>query len=163
MSVQIKVADFRQQIINLANNKDHNTIFSYLRTTGMVLTARSGVLNISEDCIDRVKYMVSPIENGDLVWNVNNGLLLVIDTRPAVNNDGHHFRALRVMTAPNGDLQIISDMRSEVVDDLDTFKLRATSFDIKTIDKLSYERYLAYCKINKINEQLSAMKEFNND
>lgn len=163
MCKQVKATEFRQNVIKLARGKDHNTIFEYLRTTGMVMKDREGMITIEEDCLKKVDFLTSEVEVGDLVWNAMQGILLVVDKHPRANNDGHHFRSLRVTTDVEGNYQILCDERSLIIDDKETFRLRRTSFDMKLVEKLIYERYLAYSKIAEINTQLTSLKEENND
>lgn len=159
MCRQIKASDFRNEVIKLARGKNHNTIFDYLRTAGLITNDRNGILSIDENCMDKVKFFTSEVQTGDITWNAMHGLLLIIDTRPAENNDGHHYRALKVKMTTDGEYQIIGEERSIVVNESETFRMKQSSFDIPAIDKLSYERYLAFTKIAKINAQLNDMKE----
>ena len=159
MCLQMKASEFRQKVTDLARGKDHNTIFEYLRTSGMVMNERGGVLSVEEDCLKKVEFFTSEVQVGDVVWNGTQGLLLVIDKHPAVNNDGHHYRALRVTTDTEGDYKILGDRRSIIIDDKESFRLKHTSFDMLEIERLSYERYVAFTRITEINKHLTEMKE----
>lgn len=159
MCKQITAVDFRNSVIELAKNKDHNTIFDYLRTTGMVINDRNGLLTIDDDCMNKVKFFTSKIEIGDAVWNAMCGIMLVVDTHPAVNNDGNHYRALFLSTDLDGHFKIDGSKRSAIITDALCFKIAHTSFDMKLVEKLSYERYLAYSRIAEINDQLNNMNE----
>lgn len=159
MCVQMKASEFRQKVVDLARGKDHNTIFEYLRTSGMVMNERGGVLSIEEDCLKKVEFFTSEVQVGDVVWNGMQGLLLVVDKHPAANNDGHHYRALKVTTNTDGDYMILGEQRSIIIDDKESFRLKHTSFDMAVIEKLSYERYVAFRRITEINKELTEMKE----
>lgn len=159
MMQEIKATEFRTKVIELSNGKDRNTIFEYLRTTGMVVTGRNGTVTIDSKCLEKVKFFASTVEEGDVIWNKTHGMLLIVDKHPSTNNDGKHYRALKVEPCFDGSFKIIGSERSVVIDDAESFRVRHTSFDIQKIKELSNERYLAYTKIAQINNTLNEMKE----
>jgi len=160
--LQVKASEFRKTVDELAKGKNHDSIFNYLRTLGMVVNARDGLLNIDNDCIDKLKFMVSEVEQGDIVWVPNHGMMLIVDKHPKVNDDGHHFRSLKVTTSEDGSYRILGEFRSIIIDDSEAFRIKHTSFDMVKIESLSYERYTAHTRIVQINDELSNMKETDN-
>lgn len=157
--IQVKPGEFRKTLDSIAKNKNHETIMDYLRITGMIMNARDGFLNIDDHCVDKLKFFTSEVELGDIVWVGHHGVLLVTDKHPKANDDGHHYRAIRVAPAEDGSYKIIGHERTIIIDDNETFRLKHTSFDVAKIDRLTYERYEAYAHIDKINNELSNMKE----
>lgn len=159
MCKAIKAVDFRNEVIRLAKDKDRNLIFDYLRSIGCVINNRDGKLAVDDEWNEKLKFMTSEIQTGDIIWTVSEGMTLVIDARPAVNNDGKHYRVLKLEIKDDGSYSIVGDRRSMIIDDRSAIRIRTTTFDMKRIDYLSYERYLAYKRIGEINDELAKMKE----
>lgn len=159
MCKAIKAVDFRNEVFKLTKDKDRNLIFDYLRSIGCVINNRDGKLAVDDEWMDKLKFMTSEIHAGDIIWTVVEGLTLVIDTHPSINNDGKHYRVLKITIKDDGSYGIVGDHRSMIVDDHSAIRIRTTEFDMERIDCLSYERFLAYKRIGEINEELSKMKE----
>lgn len=158
--VNIAFKDFRRKITSVAKEKA-NLVIMFLRTIGSISDNSDGTMRIytDADICNKTKKLISPISDGDLAWVYDLGFVLVIDTHPRVNNDGHHCRVIKVTMSDNGHYRIDSKCRSRITVDENMLRIRSTSFDLKQINKLTYERYKLFIRLAELNDALDAQTE----
>lgn len=164
MRKSYKLAVFRNMIHNALINKEqtntnYNLVFDYLRNSGYIVRSRDGYVETEDDIEGKLKEIVATIEEGDIVWERFGGTFLVLDKRPKINDDGHHFRVIKVAPTVDGSYTINGEERSIILEDRCLLRIRHTSFDMEAINKLSFERYQLYAKIADVNTSLCKMKE----
>jgi hypothetical protein len=131
----------------------------YLNATYSVMPDGNGKVLVCEEFETKLKRLTEHIGQGDLVWSNSHGFLLIIDLHPAINDDGHHYRALKTNIGDTGNIHISCHDRSVVVDSAACLRIRATTFDLPAINKLCFERYRMYARIVEIDTLLDTMKE----
>lgn len=107
---------------------------------------------------EKLDFLLGRIQIGDIIYT-QQGLFLVTDDKPQADPDKKHFRALKVKVDQAGHYTICSEQRSSIFRVEDAFRIKKSSFDMKRVEKCSYERYLAYKKISEINEELKNLRE----
>lgn len=161
MCKAISSKEFRRKIEAAEEGRPAGIIMEYLDATGYILSNRNGSVGVADDLDEKIKFINGEVQMGDVVWAQGHGLFLIIDKHPKANNDGHHFRGIKVTPTLTGSFEMIVDQRSSVLTDISCLRVRHTSFDIQRVSELCFERYEAYSKIVEINEALKQMKEIN--
>ena len=159
MCKRISTKEFRKKIETAEEGRPAGIIMEYLDATGYILTNRNGTVEVTDDLDEKIEFINSEVQMGDIVWTQGQGLFLIIDKHPKANDDGHHYRGIRVSPNLSGSFTINTDKRSTIIVDTGCLRVRHTSFDIDTINDLCTERYHAYTRIAQINNVLSSMKE----
>ena len=160
MCTNIAAAEFRRQVKDVAGSKA-NLVMLYLKTVGALSEANNGKINLvtNIDVVDRTKKLVMKIKDGDLAWVFDQGFVVVIDTHPRVDNDGHHCRVIKVKMNDDGVYSIDSSTRSNVVRDDTMLRIRSTNFDLRKLEELTYERYNLFARLAELNAQIEAIRE----
>ena len=160
MCTSITSNEFRKKVASASGNKT-DLVTLYLKTVGAVSDGNDGKINLVTDIdiIDRSKKLVAKINDGDLAWVFNQGFVVVLDTHPRANNDGHHCRVIKVKMNEDGKYSIDSTERTVVVSDADLLRIRHTSFDLQAVNDLTQERYKLYIRLAELNEQIEAIRE----
>lgn len=160
MCTNILARDFRNTLAQVSSDKA-GLVTLYLKTVGAVADTGDGKISLvtNIDLVDCAKKLVAKISDGDLAWVFNQGFVLVIDTHPRANDDGHHCRVIKVKLHPDGRYSIDSSERSVIVQDIDMLRIRRTSFDMKAIGDLTYERYKLCVRLSEINDKLDEIRE----
>lgn len=143
---------------------DIDLVRSYLRT----VTLMRGYLDTGDEIYadeklpTRLEFVLGDISIGDVVYVHNHGFFLVTDTRPAAVSDGKHSRCLRLVVRSGDDGRSVvwtidCAYRGTILSNDIMMRYARSTFDMKEIERLSYERYVAYNKISAINTQLRKM------
>lgn len=158
----ISSKEFRKKIEEAEQGRPAGIINEYLNVTGYVLSNSHGKVELPEDFDEKLKFITAKVELGDVVWAHGAGLYLIIDKHPKVNDDGHHFRGIKVSPSLTGSFELIVDQRSAVLADIGCLRVKHTSFDISRISDLCFERFKAFTRVVEINDELKLMKELYN-
>lgn len=152
--------DFIRHLADKNNRKiDTGHLLNYLVVVGLCfLDDKTNSIVAESSTIQRIEDMLSPIVAGNIALVFNDGTYVVLDTKPAANPDGKHFRGMKVSMDCNSDWRVDTTRRSKVLLTSNAVNFATSRFDIQALNEYSYDRYIAYTKIAQLDEKIGALR-----
>ena len=138
---------------------DINYFLHYLTIVGLChFDKAQNALCAEDSVVERIEKMLDPIAAGNIVLVFHEGMFVVIDIKPAANPDGNHFRGIKVALDEHGSWRIDTSSRSKVFSVSNTLNFATSKFDVPLLNQYSYDRYVAFNQVARLNDQLRELR-----
>ena len=161
MCKQVKSKNLREALTKAAHGRLRNSdfLFNYLLAVGDISLDGNGLLSVCDDLETRIENAVKKVEVGSIAWSGENGMFLVLDAHPKVNDDGHHFVTSKVTLDQDGNYSLVVNEPLVVLEDIDLIFVKSSTFNTVEILRLYTERRKFAATVLEMTEKLKQMRE----
>lgn len=154
MCMQLNAAQLREQLSQINTKASLEALISYLQDTGRVVVKGKNCIDVEDDYIDKVKFMMGTILCGDIVYVFNRGLGLAV-----TDEEDRLVRVYKVNIDTDGKYAIDGYAHSEMIPAKEIIRIRKGTFDVGKILECYRIRHEAYDSIRAATEVLTRLRE----